>query len=95
MDKPLVASGGAACALATRFPSSMAQSVAAEDVQIGDRVFNSLASHPAYRWQTVTGARTVGAFRVLSTQERMDHTYHPKEGVAVQRPVVHAADGAC
>ncbi len=60
--------------------------VAAKDVQVGDKIFNNLTAHPLFQWLTVTAVRLVlDGTRVVISTASWDAWKHPEESVSVRR----------
>jgi hypothetical protein len=58
--------------------------IAAADVKKGDRIFNRLATHPAFRWVWVTAVEVTGRQVAIHTSGWYT-VKHVREGVAVER----------
>lgn len=57
--------------------------IRADEVVVGDQIFNSLSSHQAYSWTRVTKIETCGQYVVLSAG--YDTWKYPAEAIAVRR----------
>lgn len=59
--------------------------IAAKDVRVGDRIYNSHAFHPSAEWPRVTGIEPLESGNLLITSTDFATVLHPEEGIAVIR----------